>query len=168
VGYSQDIECKRENGIVTTFTTVTHESIEVGETVSSKNYAIRHRRPDGMKREGGANSDDTGRSHDVRHIAEAGGATCLQDDLPLHLSRGVAWYQESSGEGWDCQFCKHLTSRWEYAENSRRRFRWRCGFGHAVMEFGQGSERILLAPESCTQWERFVPGQGHGLMRAKA
>lgn len=156
---TQSIEGKEEKGIRNHKTTVTTEIDKGRETDSSESYSTCHKSDRTEKVQSPESATVRACSYDTLNGAADDQSSASPRTYPLRPARDVVWYLESSGEGWDCQFCMHLLSRWEYAENSRRRFRWRCGMGHPVMEYGQGSERVLLAPESCSEWVRFVPGQ---------
>jgi hypothetical protein len=71
--------------------------------------------------------------------------------------RMLAW--ESPGEARDCGFCLHLhTVEGYFPGEKRRRVRWACKLGHLVMEYGRATERIMLAPPECSQFERHYPG----------
>lgn len=155
---AQGVEVKEENAICNHKTTVTTDFDKGGDSSCAESYSTCHNQSGDMKARTAEDGDDSRVCYDMLNNSSAGQCAQPEHAFSVRPARDVTWYQESSGDGWDCQFCKHLVSRWEYAENSRRRFRWRCDVGHAVMEYGRDSERILLAPESCHEWERFVPG----------
>ena len=67
--------------------------------------------------------------------------------------------QPTAGEGKDCTFCRHFAQVVDRMPGrDRREFHWSCGLGYLILELGQATERILIAPPECERWERFYPG----------
>ena len=61
--------------------------------------------------------------------------------------------------GDDCTRCKHLTTRVEAIGEDRRRCHWACNLGYLILEYGQGTERVHLAPPECERFERWYPSE---------
>lgn len=57
-------------------------------------------------------------------------------------------------EGPECAGCDRLRMREEpQGPGSRRRFFWRCGAGHEILELRRFGGRILVAPTSCAEFK---------------
>ena len=74
------------------------------------------------------------------------------DDLPGLPS------PDTQNQGYECTICKRLTMTLNQPEQTRRRqFLWACTAGFKPLAIGYGSERVLIAPDGCDQWQAW-PG----------
>ena len=55
-------------------------------------------------------------------------------------------------EGQECNGCQYQTMSVERHPGTRRKFFWRCERGYVQLETGYKGERIIIAPEACTDY----------------
>lgn len=65
----------------------------------------------------------------------------------------------SKGEALDCASCKNLTMVFVARHGKRKQYRFSCNKQHAILEAFSLGERVLLAPDSCNDWNPCLYGQ---------
>lgn len=58
----------------------------------------------------------------------------------------------SNTQAADCMSCKHLEMIFASRRGERKRYHWSCTKQHAILEACYLGERVLLAPETCTDY----------------
>lgn len=66
-------------------------------------------------------------------------------------------FTRSSGKGFSCMSCQHLDMKTAHQPNSRRLYHWSCKKHHIILEAYHGLERVLIAPETCTDYQEPRP-----------
>lgn len=66
--------------------------------------------------------------------------------------RIIYLFTQSPNKGTSCQGCKHLEMDLIHTEGKRRVFRFVCSQHHQILEAFYVGERVLIAPESCTDY----------------
>ncbi len=61
-------------------------------------------------------------------------------------------FTPSPGEGVECCGCQHLGAGWVQRPGVRRVFRFMCDKRHALLELGYAGERVLIAPQECSDY----------------
>ncbi|SEF56436.1 hypothetical protein [Nitrosomonas ureae] len=69
-------------------------------------------------------------------------------------------FTQSSSKGVSCQGCKHISME-KILTDKRPVFRFVCGQHHPMLEAFYVGERVLIAPESCTDYQS-TAGTGAG------
>jgi hypothetical protein len=62
-------------------------------------------------------------------------------------------FTHSSGKGFSCMSCQHIDMRTAHQPNSKRLYHWSCKKHHTILEAYHGLERVLIAPETCTDYQ---------------
>lgn len=66
-------------------------------------------------------------------------------------------FTRSSGKGFSCMSCQHLDMKTVNQLNSRRLYHWSCKKHHTILEVYHGLERVLIAPETCIDYQEPTP-----------
>jgi len=67
---------------------------------------------------------------------------------------------DTQSQGHECGSCHNLSMvNHAPAEAHRRLFHWVCQAAHKPLAVGYGSERVLIAPPECQDWERWQPAR---------
>jgi hypothetical protein len=62
-------------------------------------------------------------------------------------------FTQSSGKGFSCMSCQHIDMKTAHQSNSRRLYHWSCKKHHTILEAYHGLERVLISPETCTDYK---------------
>ena len=63
----------------------------------------------------------------------------------------------ASMSGADCTRCRNLSTRHEAIGDGRQQYHWACRLGYLILEHGRGTERVLIAPPECKDFDRWYP-----------